>query len=162
MKNELSLEKNTLKNKNNDWSLLNLFWSYLKRNRSIIIFSVFVSPLIFIGASIGGNNQILSSPAGKNIGRFILMIIWLTQTASFSIQTFLAILLDLKQSVVYRRIGLTRISKTKFIIITSIFNLALVLISDIIIFIGVIIIVEWQPFLGIFFGRHLFLIINWS
>ncbi len=148
MKNELSLEKNTLKNKNNDWSLLNLFWSYLKRNRSIIIFSVFVSPLIFIGASIGGNNQILSSPAGKNIGRFILMIIWLTQTASFSIQTFLAILLDLKQSVVYRRIGLTRISKTKFIIITSIFNLALVLISDIIIFIGVIIIGYLVPLSG--------------
>ncbi|WP_338978698.1 zeta toxin family protein [Spiroplasma endosymbiont of Panzeria rudis] len=21
---------------------------------------------------------------------------------------------------------------------------------------------EWQPFLGLFFGRHLFLIINWS
>lgn len=118
MKNELSLEKNILKNKNNDWSLLNLFWSYLKRNRLIIIFSVFVSPLIFIAASIFGNNQILSSPAGKDIGRFILMIIWLTQTASFSIQTFLTILLDLKQSVVYRRICLTRISKTKFIIIT--------------------------------------------
>ncbi|WP_338979200.1 hypothetical protein [Spiroplasma endosymbiont of Panzeria rudis] len=157
MKNELSLEKNTLKNKNNDWSLLNLFWSYLKRNRSIIIFSVFVSPLIFIGASIGGNNQILSSPAGKNIGRFILMIIWLTQTASFSIQTFLAILLDLKQSVVYRRIGLTRISKTKFIIITSIFNLALVLISDIIIFIGVIIIGYVVPLSGMISS-----IFNWQ
>ncbi len=23
-------------------------------------------------------------------------------------------------------------------------------------------ILEWQPFLGLFFGRHLFLIINWS
>ncbi|WP_339042326.1 hypothetical protein [Spiroplasma endosymbiont of Apeira syringaria] len=23
-------------------------------------------------------------------------------------------------------------------------------------------VVEWQPFLGLFFGRHLFLIINWS
>ncbi|WP_338957053.1 ATP-binding cassette domain-containing protein [Spiroplasma endosymbiont of Tiphia femorata] len=149
--------KNTLKNKNNDWSLLNLFWSYLKRNRSIIIFSVFVSPLIFIGASIGGNNQILSSPAGKNIGRFILMIIWLTQTASFSIQTFLAILLDLKQSVVYRRIGLTRISKTNFIIITSIFNLALVLISDIIIFIGVIIIGYVVPLSGMISS-----IFNWQ
>ncbi|WP_342274459.1 hypothetical protein [Spiroplasma endosymbiont of Phycita roborella] len=22
--------------------------------------------------------------------------------------------------------------------------------------------VEWQPFLGLFFGRHLFLITNWS
>ncbi|WP_338978100.1 hypothetical protein [Spiroplasma endosymbiont of Panzeria rudis] len=25
-----------------------------------------------------------------------------------------------------------------------------------------ILLVEWQPFLGLFFGRHLFLIINWS
>ncbi|WP_338977668.1 flavoprotein [Spiroplasma endosymbiont of Panzeria rudis] len=25
-----------------------------------------------------------------------------------------------------------------------------------------LIVVEWQPFLGLFFGRHLFLIINWS
>ncbi|WP_425381756.1 hypothetical protein [Spiroplasma endosymbiont of Polydrusus pterygomalis] len=162
MKNELSLEKNILKNKNNDWSLLNLFWSYLKRNRSIIIFSVFISPLIFIATSIFGNNQILSSPAGNEIGRFILMIIWLTQTASFSIQTFLAILLDLKQSVVYRRIGLTRISKTKFIIITSIFNLALVLISDIIIFIGVIIIgyaVPLLPMINSIFNWQLLIII---
>lgn len=162
MKNELSLEKNTWKNKNNDWSILNLLTSYLKRNRSIIIFSVFISPLIFIFASVFGNNEVLSSSLGKNIGSLILMIIWLTQTASFSFQTFLAILLDLKQSVVYRRIGLTRISKTKFIMMISLFNLILVLISDIIIFLAIIIIgylVPLSPMINAIFSWQLPVII---
>lgn len=154
--------KKTLKNKNNDWSVLNLFWSYVKRNHWMIIFSIFVSPLIFITASIAGNHQILSSPIGKDIGVWILLIIWLIQTASFSIQTFLALLLDLKQSVVYRRIGLTRISKIKFIMITSVFNLILVLISDIIIFIAVIIIgyaIPLLPMISSIFSWQLLLFI---
>lgn len=162
MKSELNLEKNILKNKNNDWAILNLFCSYLKRNQSIIIFAIFVSPLIFIAASVWGNHQVLSSANGKNIGRIILMIIWLTQTASFSIQTFLTILLDLKQSVVYRRIGLTRLSKTKFIMITSIFNLGLVLISDIIIFISIVIIgyaVPLLPMISSIFSWQLLIVI---
>lgn len=162
MKNELNHEKNTLKNKNNDWAVINLFISYLKSNRSIMFFSVLISPLIFIAVSIWGNNALLASPSGKNIGRIVLMIIWLTQAASLSIQTFLAILLDLKQSVVYRRIGLTRISKARFIIMSSLFNLALVLISDIIIFIGVIIMgyaVPLLPMLSSIFSWQLLIII---
>ncbi|WP_308149972.1 hypothetical protein [Spiroplasma sp. AdecLV25b] len=162
MKNELSHEKNILKNKINDWAVINLFISYLKSNRSIILFSVLISPLIFIAASIWGNNLVLASPSGKSIGRIVLMIIWLTQTASLSIQTFLAILLDLKQSVVYRRIGLTRISRTKFIIMSSLFNLALILISDIIIFIGVIIVgyaVPLSPMLSSILSWQILIII---
>lgn len=165
MKNELSHERNILKNKNNDWAVINLFISYLKSNRSIILFSVLISPLIFIAASIWGNNMVLASPNGKSIGRIVLMIIWLTQTASLSIQTFLSILLDLKQSVVYRRIGLTRISKTKFIIISSLFNLVLILISDIIIFIGVIIVgyvVGLSPMLSSIFSWQTLIVILYT
>lgn len=165
MKNELSHEKNILKSKNNDWAVINLFISYLKSNRSIIFFSVLISPLIFIAASIWGNHIVLTSPNGKNIGRIVLMIIWLTQTASLSIQTFLAILLDLKQSVVYRRIGLTRISKIKFIIMSSLFNLVLILISDIAIFISVIIfgyVVGLSPMLASIFSWQTLIVILYT
>jgi len=141
MKSELSLEKNILKDKNNihnnDWAVFNLFFSYLKRNRAII-FAFFLLPLIFIFV-VGNNYLTLVTKTNNYVGALLLMIIWLVQAAAFSIQTFLAILLDLKQSIVYRRIGLTRISKAKFILIASLFNLGLLILTDIFIFLLVII-----------------------
>lgn len=137
MKNELSLDKSILKRKNNDWSILNLLWSYLKHNRSIII-SIFLLPLIFI-VLVFVNYETLMVKSNGNIGSVVLMILWLTQTASFTIQTFLVMMLDLKQSIIYRRICLTQVTKIKFILITSVFNLILLLITDIFIFLVVLI-----------------------
>lgn len=123
-------------NKINNWGILNLYISYLKHNRAII-FSIFVLPAIFIIAvainykAVLGNNTV--SPA------LIIMLIWIIQSASFAVQTFLTILLDFKQSIIYRRIGLTQIKKIKFLIISSIFNLILMLISNIFILVVILI-----------------------
>lgn len=120
----------------NNWGILNLFVSYLKHNRAIIV-SMFVLPAIFIIAvainykAVLGNNTV--NPA------LIIMLIWIVQSASFAVQTFLTILLDFKQSIIYRRIGLTRITKIKFLIISSIFNLILMLISNIFILVVILI-----------------------
>lgn len=115
----------------NNWGILNLFTSYLKHNKAIL-FSIFLLPVIFIIVvsvnykTISGNGAV--SPA------LILMLLWLVQSASFAIQTFLTILLDFKQSIIYRRIGLTRIKKVNFLIMASIFNLILMFISNFFIF----------------------------
>ncbi|MGL5268556.1 MAG: hypothetical protein ACRC8P_02175 [Spiroplasma sp.] len=108
----------------NNWGILNLFTSYLKHNRAIII-SMFILPLIFI-ITIGINYKAVMD---ANPG-LIIMLLWIIQSASFAIQTFLTILLDFKQSIIYRRIGLTRIKKINFLIMSSIFNLILMFISN--------------------------------
>lgn len=116
----------------NNWGILNLFTSYLKHNKAIL-FSMFFVPLIFIIAVsvnyqlVMGNGQV--SPA------VVLMLLWLVQSASFAMQTFLTILLDFKQSIIYRRIGLTRIKKSNFLIMASIFNIILMTISNFFIFV---------------------------
>lgn len=116
----------------NNWGILNLFTSYLKHNKAIL-FSMFFVPLIFIIAIsvnyqlVMGNGQV--SPA------VVLMLLWLVQSASFAMQTFLTIMLDFKQSIIYRRIGLTRIKKINFLIMASIFNIILMTISNFFIFV---------------------------
>lgn len=115
----------------NNWGILNLFTSYLKHNKAII-FSMFFIPLIFIIA-VSVNYQLVM---GKNVSpAVILMLLWLVQSASFAMQTFLTILLDFKQSIIYRRIGLTRIKKINFLIMASIFNIILMTISNFFIFV---------------------------
>lgn len=151
-------------NKINNWGILNLFISYLKHNRAIII-SIFVLPLIFVIAIIINYKTVVGEEnVNPNLINLIIMLLWIVQSASFAIQTFLTILLDFKQSIIYRRIGLTRIKKINFLIMASIFNLILMSISNCFIFLIIIIlaisfkeenllqaIFQWQLFLSILF-----------
>lgn len=115
----------------NNWGILNLFASYLKHNKAIL-FSMFFLPLIFIIA-VSANYQLVM---GDNVSpAVVLMLLWLVQSASFAMQTFLTILLDFKQSIIYRRIGLTRIKKINFLIMASVFNIILMTISNFFIFV---------------------------
>ncbi|MBE4703908.1 hypothetical protein [Spiroplasma platyhelix] len=145
----------------NNWGILNLFTSYLKHNKAII-FSMFLLPLIFIVAVSVNYNTIMGN---ENVSpALIIMLLWLVQSTSFAVQTFLTILLDFKQSIIYRRIGLTRIKKVNFLIMSSIFNLILMTISNFFIFLVIIIlaiafkennllnaIFQWQMLLSILF-----------
>lgn len=145
----------------NNWGILNLFTSYLKHNKAIIV-SMFLLPIIFVVvvsvnySTIMGNGTV--NPA------LVITILWLVQSASFAIQTFLTILLDFKQSIIYRRIGLTRIKKINFLIMSSIFNLILMIASNFFIFLIILIlaiafkentllngIFQWQMLLAVFF-----------
>lgn len=145
----------------NNWGILSLFTSYLKHNKAIIV-SMFLLPIIFIVAvsvnykTIMGNGSV--NPA------LIIMLLWLVQSASFATQTFLSILLDFKQTIIYRRIGLTRIKKINFLIMSSIFNLVLMILSNFFIFIVILIlaiafkqndllnaIFQWQMLLSLLF-----------
>ncbi|MDQ7982755.1 MAG: hypothetical protein REH79_00860 [Spiroplasma sp.] len=119
-----------------NWSVLTIFTSYLKHNKAIIV-SMFLLPIIFI-AVIGANYKVILPSTNSN-GALVILLLWLVQSSSFALQTFLSILLDFKQSIIYRRIGLTRIKKINFLIIASIFNLMLMLISNLFIFLVVII-----------------------
>lgn len=121
----------------NNWGILNLFTSYLKRNRAIIV-SMFLLPLIFIVVVSLNHKAVIG--AGKISPAWTLMLLWLVQSTSFAIQTFLTILLDFKQTIIYRRIGLTRIKKIKFLIMSSLFNFVLMIISNFFIFLVIIII----------------------
>lgn len=114
----------------NNWGILSLFNSYLKHNKSII-FSMILVPIIFIAAAAANYTVIFQ---GNVSGALILMILWLVQSASFAIQTFVAMILDFKQTIIYRRIGLTRIKKINFLIMATIFNLILMLLSNLFIF----------------------------
>lgn len=146
-------------NKINNWAVINLLTSYLKRNRVIIV-SIFLLPLIFI-LSLSLNYQNTFASKGMD-GSLMLMLLWLVQSASFAIQTFLTILLDFKQTVIYRRIGLTRIKRLDFLVTISIFNLILMLISDLFIFIVVLIIgfaFHFTTFISTIFSWHIVLII---
>lgn len=119
----------------NNWAILNLFNNYLKHNKAILL-SMFLVPMIFIAVSVANYKTIMQ---GNVNGGLILMMLWLVQSASFAIQTFVAILLDFKQTIIYRRIGLTRIKKIHFLIISSIFNLILLFLSNLFIFCVIII-----------------------
>lgn len=111
----------------NSWSLLAFFMTFLKRNKAVIV-SVFILPLVFI-AILGANYKNII--VGQTNGFLTILILWLIQSSSFALQGFLAILLDLKQSIIFRRIGLTRIKKINFLIMASLFNMILMVISDI-------------------------------
>lgn len=125
---------NNHSNQINNWSLLGFFMSFLKRNKAVIV-SIFVLPLLFILILALNYKSILSQANGI----MTILILWLIQSSSFALQSFLAILLDFKQSIIFRRIGLTRIKKINFLIMASLFNLILMVISDLFIFLVAII-----------------------
>lgn len=150
-------EKTKMNNKPstiNSWSILSLFLSYLKRNKAVVV-SMFLLPTIFIIALGFNYKTILVST--NNSGMLIILILWLIQSSSFAMQSFLAILLDFKQSIIYRRIGLTRIKKINFLIVSTIFNLILMLISNLFIFLVVIILLA-----AFKFNEVLSSIFNWQ
>lgn len=145
----------------NNWGILNLFTSYLKHNKAIIV-SMFLLPIIFIVTVSVSYTTIMGS--GNVSPALVIMLLWIVQSASFAIQTFLTILLDFKQSIIYRRIGLTRIKKVNFLIMSSIFNLVLMIISNFFVFLIILIlaiafkentllngIFQWQMALSVLF-----------
>ncbi|AGM25085.1 hypothetical protein [Spiroplasma chrysopicola] len=141
MINEPNSEKNTLiKTKNsllvseniNILALYRFFINYLKRQKVVAIFTLIIIPLAILFQSFF--NGI------RGFYDLKLGITFIAIGSAISIYVIVGFLLDLKMSVIYKRIGLLGIKPFGFILISLFYCLTLVIITDLLVLITSLII----------------------
>ncbi|AHI58022.1 hypothetical protein P344_03395 [Spiroplasma mirum ATCC 29335] len=140
MKNEQKVEQNTLIKKKinkslvtenvNIFALYFFFLNYLKRQKIVFVIAVILIPIGITLDAILNNPRISAGSISLGIG-----ISFIATTASCSMYMMLGFLIDLKVSIVYKRIGLLGIKPLGFILMASLYCITLVVVSDILVLI---------------------------
>ncbi|WP_425379400.1 hypothetical protein [Spiroplasma endosymbiont of Stenodema calcarata] len=139
MINEQKTEQNTsIKTKNsclvsekiNLFSLYSFFLNYLRRQKLVLIFAVIIIPIGILCQAIFANRR------GPEIMPLSIGITFIATGASVAMYMMMGFLIDLKMSVVYKRIGLLGIKPLGFILIVYTYCFTLVLIADLWVLIG--------------------------
>ncbi|WHQ36530.1 hypothetical protein [Spiroplasma sp. SV19] len=139
MINEQKTEQNTsIKTKNNClvsekinlFSLYSFFINYLRRQKLVLIFAVIIIPIGILAQAVFDNRH------GPEVMSLSIGITFIASGASVAMYMMMGFIIDLKMSVVYKRIGLLGIKPFGFIVIVYAYCFTLVLIADLLVLIA--------------------------
>lgn len=139
MTNEQKTEQNTsIKTKNNClvsekinlFALYSFFLNYLRRQKLVLAFAVVIIPIGILCQAIFANRH------GPEVMALSIGITFIATGASVAMYMMMGFLIDLKMSVVYKRIGLLGIKPFGFIVIVYAYCFTLVLIADLLVLIA--------------------------
>ncbi|MFJ1522358.1 hypothetical protein [Spiroplasma sp. ald] len=139
MTNERKTEQNTSIKIKNSWlvnekvnlsALYRFFLSYLRRQKMVLILSVVLIPIAILCQAIFVNYR-----QGPNVKALSIGVTFIATGASIAVYMLMGFLIDLKMSVVYKRIGLLGIKPLGFVLIVYAYCFTLVLIADVLVLI---------------------------
>ncbi|WP_233485538.1 hypothetical protein [Spiroplasma sp. ChiS] len=134
MTNEQKTEQNTSIKIKNSWlinekinlsALYRFFLSYLRRQKMVLIFSVVLIPIAILCQAIFVNYR-----QGSNVMALSIGVTFIVTGTSVAVYMLMGFLIDLKMSVVYKRIGLLEIKPLGFVLIVYAYCFILVIIAD--------------------------------
>lgn len=139
MTNEQKTEQNTSIKIKNSWlinekinlsALYRFFLSYLRRQKMVLIFSVVLIPIAILCQAIFVNYR-----QGSNVMALSIGVTFIATGTSVAVYMLMGFLIDLKMSVVYKRIGLLGIKPLGFVLIVYAYCFTLVIIADLLVLI---------------------------
>ncbi|WP_239498663.1 hypothetical protein [Spiroplasma citri] len=139
MTNEQKTEQDTSIKIKNSWlinekinlsALYRFFLSYLRRQKMVLIFSVVLIPIAILCQAIFVNYR-----QGSNVIALSIGVTFIATGTSVAVYMLMGFLIDLKMSVVYKRIGLLEIKPLGFVLIVYAYCFTLVIIADLLVLI---------------------------